>query len=130
MVGVKTLRICDIASANYIGRDVTLRGWVYRLRKQKGNTFILLRDDRGSIIQCVFPSHKIDDITRESSVQISGIVKQDARAPEGGIEIAGTNLQVFQVSEKDYPLGEYQSAELLLDNRHLALRTTENDRNC
>lgn len=123
MVGVKTLRICDIASPNYIGRDVTLRGWVHRLRKQKGNTFILLRDDRGSIIQCVFPSYKIDDITRESSVQISGIVKQDARAPEGGIEIAGTNLQVFQVSEKDYPLGEYQSAELLLDNRHLALRT-------
>jgi asparaginyl-tRNA synthetase len=96
---------------------------VYRLRKQKGNAFVLLRDDRGSIIQCVFPSSKLDNLTRESSVQISGIVKQDARAPEGGIEIIGTDLKIFQVSEKDYPLGEYQSAELLLDNRHLALRT-------
>jgi asparaginyl-tRNA synthetase len=84
---------------------------------------VLLRDDRGSIIQCVFPSSKLDNLTRESSVQISGIVKQDARAPEGGIEIIGTDLKIFQVSEKDYPLGEYQSAELLLDNRHLALRT-------
>jgi asparaginyl-tRNA synthetase len=96
---------------------------VYRLRKQKGNAFMLLRDDRGSIIQCVFPSSKLEKVTRESSVQISGIVKQDARAPEGGIEITGTDLKIFQVSEKDYPLGEYQSAELLLDNRHLALRT-------
>jgi asparaginyl-tRNA synthetase len=117
------LRIRDILTSDYIGKEVTLRGWVYRLRKQKGNAFVLLRDDRGSIIQCVFPSSKLDNLTRESSVQISGIVKQDARAPEGGIEIIGTDLKIFQVSEKDYPLGEYQSAELLLDNRHLALRT-------
>ena len=117
------MRIRDILTSDYIGKEVTLRGWVYRLRKQKGNAFVLLRDDRGSIIQCVFPSSKLDNLTRESSVQISGIVKQDARAPEGGIEIIGTDLKIFQVSEKDYPLGEYQSAELLLDNRHLALRT-------
>jgi asparaginyl-tRNA synthetase len=117
------LRISDIITSDYIGKEVTLRGWVYRLRKQKGNAFVLLRDDRGAVIQCVFPSSKLDNITRESSVQISGIVKQDPRAPEGGIEITGTDLKIFQVSEKDYPLGEYQSAELLLDNRHLTLRT-------
>jgi asparaginyl-tRNA synthetase len=117
------LRINEILTSDSIGKEVTLRGWVYRLRKQKGNAFVLLRDDRGSVIQCVFPSSKLDNITRESSVQISGIVKEDPRAPEGGIEITGTDLKIFQVSDKDYPLGEYQSAELLLDNRHLTLRT-------
>jgi asparaginyl-tRNA synthetase len=116
------LRIHDILCSDYIGKEVTLRGWVHRLRKQKGKAFVLLRDDRGSVIQCVFPSSKLDNVTRESSVEISGTVKQDVRAPEGGIEITGTHLRVFQVSE-DYPLGEYQSAELLLDKRHLALRT-------
>jgi asparaginyl-tRNA synthetase len=122
-VRFRDLRIRDILSSDYIGKEVTLRGWVYRIRKQKGNTFVLLRDDRGSIIQCVFPSSKLEDLTRESSVQISGILKQDSRAPEEGFEVTGTDLTIFQVSEKDYPLGEYQSAELLLDNRHLALRT-------
>jgi asparaginyl-tRNA synthetase len=117
------LRINEILTSDFIGKEVTIRGWVYRLRKQKGNAFVLLRDDRGSVIQCVFPSYKLDNITRESSVQISGIVKEDPRAPEGGIEITGTDLKIFQVSDKDYPLGEYQSAELLLDNRHLTLRT-------
>ncbi len=117
------MRINEIITSDCIGKEVTLRGWVYRLRKQKGNAFVLLRDDRGSVIQCVFPSSKLDNITRESSVQISGIVKQDPRAPEGGIEITGTDLKIFQISEKDYPLGEYQSTELLLDNRHLTLRT-------
>jgi asparaginyl-tRNA synthetase len=122
-VRFRNLRIRDILSSDYIGKEVTLRGWVYRLRKQKGNTFVLLRDDRGSIIQCVFPSSHLGDLTRESSVQVSGILKQDPRAPEGGFEVTGTDLKIFQVSEKDYPLGEYQSAELLLDNRHLTLRT-------
>lgn len=84
---------------------------------------MLLRDDRGSIIQCVFPSSHLGDLTRESSIQVSGILKQDSRAPEGGFEVTGTDLKIFQVSEKDYPLGEYQSSELLLDNRHLTLRT-------
>lgn len=51
------------------------------------------------------------------------MLKQDARAPEGGFEIDGTDLEIFQISDKNYPLGAYQSAELLLDNRHLALRT-------
>jgi asparaginyl-tRNA synthetase len=119
----RDLRIRDILSSDYIGKEVTLRGWVYRFRKQKGNTFVLLRDDRGSIIQCVFPSSNLGDLTRESSVQVSGILKQDPRAPEGGFEVKGTDLKIFQLSEKDYPLGEYQSAELLLDNRHLTLRT-------
>lgn len=116
------MRISDIKNPDYVGKEVTLRGWVYRLRKQKGNAFLLLRDDRGSVIQCVFPSSKTFGITRESSVEITGTVKQDTRAPEGGFEIAGTKLSVFQISA-NYPLGEYQSAELLLDNRHLALRT-------
>jgi asparaginyl-tRNA synthetase len=119
----RDLRIRDILSSDYIGKEVSLRGWVYRFRKQKGNTFVLLRDDRGSIIQCVFPSSNLGDLTRESSVQVSGILKQDPRAPEGGFEVKGTDLKIFQLSEKDYPLGEYQSAELLLDNRHLTLRT-------
>jgi asparaginyl-tRNA synthetase len=119
----RDLRIRDILSSDYIGKEVTLRGWVYRFRKQKGNTFVLLRDDRGFIIQCVFPSSSLGDLTRESSVQVSGILKQDPRAPEGGFEVKGTDLKIFQLSEKDYPLGEYQSAELLLDNRHLTLRT-------
>ena len=44
------VRADDIKSIDYIGKEVTIRGWVYRLRKQKENTFVLIRDDRGGII--------------------------------------------------------------------------------
>src|SRR5690606_5065200 len=96
---------------------------VYRLRKQKENAFVLIRDDRGGVIQCIFPSEKVANLTIESSVEVTGILSQDVRAPEGGYEIRGKDIKVFNLAGTDYPIGEYQSDELLLDKRHLALRT-------
>jgi asparaginyl-tRNA synthetase len=104
------VRADDIKSIDYIGKQVAIRGWVYRLRKQKENTFVLIRDDRGGIIQSIFPTKKVTNLTMESSIEINGVVRQDSRAPEGGF------------AEPDYPIGEYQSSELLLDYRHLSLR--------
>jgi len=116
------LRANEVKSSDYIGREVMIRGWVYRLRKQKENAFVLVRDDRGGVIQCIFPVEKATQLTIESSVEVTGIVSQDARAPEGGYEIKGNNLRIYNIAGSDYPIGEYQSEELLLDKRHLAMR--------
>ncbi|MFZ0327732.1 MAG: asparagine--tRNA ligase [Nitrososphaeraceae archaeon] len=116
-------RVNDIKTPDHVGQEITIRGWVHRLRKQKENTFLLIRDDRGGVIQCVFPTQKVAHITIESSVEVSGILRADNRAPEGGYEIRGDSLMVFNIADVDFPIGEYQSAELLLDNRHLAIRT-------
>jgi asparaginyl-tRNA synthetase len=116
------LRANEVKSSDYIGREVMIRGWVYRLRKQKENAFVLVRDDRGGVIQCVFPVEKATQLTIESSIEVTGIVSQDARAPEGGYEIKGNNLRIYNIAGSDYPIGEYQSEELLLDKRHLAMR--------
>lgn len=117
------IRTIQAKSQDNVGKDVTIRGWVYRLRKQKENAFMLVRDDRGGVIQCIFPVEKVADLTIESSVEVTGTVSQDARAPEGGYEIKGKSVKVFNIADTDYPIGEYQSDELLLDKRHLALRT-------
>src|SRR5919206_1955067 len=116
-------RCNDIKSPEYIGKKVKVRGWVHRLRKQKENAFIMIRDDRGGIIQSVFPSEKTSHLTLESSIEINGLLQKDTRAPEGGYEIKGIDLKTFNIAQVDFPIGEYQSAELLLNNRHLALRT-------
>jgi len=117
------LRTSQIKSPEYAGKEVTIRGWVHRLRKQKENAFVLVRDDRGGVIQCIFHADKVAGLTIESSVEVTGMVSQDARAPEGGYEIKGRDVKIFNVAATDYPIGEYQSDELLLDKRHLALRT-------
>ena len=117
-----SLRASEVKSSDYVGREVMIRGWVYRLRKQKENAFVLIRDDRGGVIQCIFSVEKATPLTIESSVEVTGTVSKDARAPEGGYEIKGKNLKIYNVAGPDYPIGEYQSEELLLDKRHLAMR--------
>jgi asparaginyl-tRNA synthetase len=117
------MRSNNIKSPDYVGKQVTIRGWVHRLRKQKDNTFILIRDDRGGIIQIVIPTEKAVDLTIESSIEVMGTLRQDSRAPEGGYEIKANELKIFGLAQVDYPIGEYQSPEILLDKRHLALRT-------
>ena len=117
-----SLRASEVKSSDYVGREVMIRGWVYRLRKQKENAFVLIRDDRGGVIQCIFSIEKATPLTIESSVEVTGTVSKDARAPEGGYEIKGKNLKIYNVAGPDYPIGEYQSEELLLDKRHLTMR--------
>jgi asparaginyl-tRNA synthetase len=118
-----SVRCNDIKSIDYIGKQVTLRGWIHRIRRQKENTFIVLRDDRGGVIQTIFPTEKAAHLTIQSSIEITGILRRDPRAPEGGYEIKGNDLKTFSIAESDFPIGKYQSPELLLDKRHLTLRS-------
>lgn len=116
------MRASEAKSADFVGKRVTVRGWVHRLRKQKDNAFVLLRDDRGAVIQCVVAAKDAAPLTIESSIEVTGTVSQDPRAPDGGFELKAGELKIYNVAA-EYPIGEYQSDELLLDKRHLALRT-------
>ena len=116
-------RANDIKHDDFIGKTIRLRGWVYRIRKQKDKNFVLIRDDRGGVIQCVFPSNIGSDLTIESSLEVKGTVLKDERAKEGGYEVRSEEIKVINIAPPDFPIGEFQSTELLLDNRHLAIRS-------
>lgn len=116
-------RANDIKHDDFIGKTIWLRGWVYRIRKQKDKNFVLIRDDRGGVIQCVFPSNIGSDLTIESSLEVKGTVLKDERAKEGGYEVRSEEIKVMNIAPPDFPIGEFQSTELLLDNRHLAIRS-------
>ncbi|MDE1855189.1 MAG: asparagine--tRNA ligase [Candidatus Micrarchaeota archaeon] len=110
------------------GKGVSLVGWVHRKRESGGILFIVLRDTTG-IIQTAVKKDGVDakswkaaqETTVESSIKVSGKVKKDARAP-GGYELEASSFENIHVSEP-FPITEYQSAELLLDKRHLWLRS-------
>jgi asparaginyl-tRNA synthetase len=120
---LKYHRVNEIKKDEFLGKEVRLRGWVYRLRKQKDKAFIILRDDRGGIIQCVLPSSSVTDLTIESSLEVGGTLFKDERAKEGGFEIRGNDVKIYSIARNDFPIRKYQSTELLLDYRHLTLRT-------
>jgi asparaginyl-tRNA synthetase len=62
-----------------------------------------------------------EKLTIESSVKISGELKEDERAPTG-YEVAVTQMKIVQIAEP-FPITEHQSPELLYDNRHLWIRS-------
>jgi len=115
--------------AQYEGKKVTIKGWLYNKRSSGKIRFILVRDGTG-IIQSVISKGEIDDeifevadkITQESSVILTGTVRKDKRAP-GGYEIIAKELQIVQ-QVPDYPISPKEhSIEFLLPLRHLWLRS-------
>jgi asparaginyl-tRNA synthetase len=130
MVDAPVILVSQIAE--YVGQEVTLRGWVYN-RTDKGRLqFIQLRDGTG-IIQCVaFKKEMTPEqfeiagkLTQESSVIVTGTVRADERAPgfPGGFEVGLTSLQLLQLTQ-DYPITPKEhGVEFLMDNRHLWLRS-------
>jgi hypothetical protein len=72
---------------------VRLQGWVHRLRTQKTNYFIVLRDGSG-FVQCILSGDCIRtldalDLTVESSVEVYGTVEKvkEGQTAPGGVEV-------------------------------------------
>jgi asparaginyl-tRNA synthetase len=114
--------------ADHVGRSVTVRGWVTHRRRKGKISFLVLRDGTG-LCQAVASVRDVDEATfelmdrvpQESSVELSGEVRADPRAP-GGHELTVRELRLVQGAE-DYPISPKEHGiEFLLDNRHLWLR--------
>ena len=92
---------------------VSVRGWVHRERGSNQLKFIVLRDS-SALIQCVFERtefpntwDEIDHFQMETSVEITGIIKEEKRAPSG-----------YEIHVQDYTLvGKSEIFPLLKINR-------------
>lgn len=88
-----------------VGEVVTLAGWVQRVRKMGGMTFVDLRDRYG-VTQLVFNQEKdatlceeANHLGREFVIQVTGTVSEreskNANIPTGEIEIIVTGLRIL-----------------------------------
>lgn len=113
-----------------VGQTITLMGWVNTKRDHGKITFVDLRDWTG-IVQCV-GYLKLADVTTESVVQITGLVKArpekliNKELPTGTIEI---DVQEYAILNKatELPIlvegdGREVSEEVRLKYRYLDLR--------
>jgi asparaginyl-tRNA synthetase len=111
-----------------IGESVTLKGWLYNKRSSGKLVFLQVRDGTG-IVQCVVfkPNDEAlfevaDSLGQESSIIVTGTVKEDARSPIG-VELDVTGLEVLQ-NVHDYPITPKEhGTEFLMDHRHLWIRS-------
>ncbi|MBX6333298.1 MAG: asparagine--tRNA ligase, partial [Gemmatimonadaceae bacterium] len=105
---LSTVRIDELAEL--AGRTVTVRGWVTHVRSSGKVAFVVVRDGTG-IMQAVLVKtqlppavwERFGKLTLETSIEVTGEVRQDARAP-GGIELGVTDLRIIGPSPLDYPI--------------------------
>jgi asparaginyl-tRNA synthetase len=108
--------------------QVAIRGWVHREAKMKDKIFIVLRDS-SNILQCVIKEGQVSKdqwqalqkVLVESSMELEGTIREDKRSPTG-YEVDVTDLRVVGYAEP-YPITKEINEELLLDRRHLWLRS-------
>lgn len=116
-------------ASKYVGKEVTVKGWLYNKRSSGKINFLLIRDGTG-IIQSVAVRSEIPDeefklfdkITQESSIIVSGVIGEDSRAP-GGYELSLKHIEIVQISEP-YPISPKEhGVSFLMNKRHLWLRS-------
>jgi len=123
--------LCDVGTLKKnLGEPVHLRGWVYGRRSSGKIKFLQFRDGSG-IVQGILAKGKCDDesfelfdkLTQESSVEVFGVPREDARSPLG-VEMDVTALKVVNLTTAEYPIGPKEHGpDFLLSNRHLWLRS-------
>lgn len=100
---------CGELNSSHINQKVTLCGWVQKVRKLGGMTFVDLRDRYG-ITQLVFNAEthaemceKAEHLGREWVIQIEGTVAErynkNKNIPTGDIEIIVDNINILNTSE-------------------------------
>ncbi|MBC8174113.1 MAG: asparagine--tRNA ligase [Candidatus Marinimicrobia bacterium] len=124
---MKKTYIADLPKV--IGEVVTLNGWVYNKRSSGKIWFLILRDGTG-YTQCVVVKDMVPDdvfnleadLTHESSLSVTGLVKEEPRAIEG-YELEIKHIEVHQLAD-EYPISKKEhGTAFLMDNRHLWLRS-------
>ena len=113
------------------GQEVLVRGWLYNKREKGKLVFLIVRDGTG-YLQAVAFQPEVDPavfeacqkVTQESSLDVSGVVRKDDRAP-GGYEMQLRSIRVHQTAQ-DYPITPKEHGpDFLLDHRHLWLRSSK-----
>src|SRR6201991_2337009 len=128
-----TAPIATISSlAQHEGQTVTLRGWLYNIRSSGKLLFPTFRDGTGTV-QGIVPKAAVSEetfatlkgLTLESSLVVTGTVREDQRAPSG-VELDVTGVEVTQRIPEDtpYPISRKEhGVDFLMEHRHLWLRT-------
>ena len=126
---------CGEVTTEYVGKELKLAGWVNSIRNLGGLIFITLRDETG-IVQLI--SEEVDkyiNITRESTITITGIVQNRTKdminhnMKTGEIEVLIKSLEILGECENVLPFEISRSKESTEDTRlkyrYLDLRNEE-----
>lgn len=114
---------CGKVDRSYIGKEVRVCGWVNSIRNLGSLLFITLRDETGIVQLISEESDKFINLTKESTVTVSGTVRKrdddmiNKNMATGEIEIVINTLDILGPCENVLPFEISRSKESLEDTR-------------
>ena len=118
----RTIYCCEITKDN-IGEEVRVAGWVEQIRNLGSLVFLTLRDESG-IIQLISEEiDKFDNLTRESTITASGVIRQRAEGmtnpnmKTGEVEVLISSYEILGLANNVLPFEINHSTEAFEDTR-------------
>ncbi|MGT2929498.1 asparagine--tRNA ligase [Streptococcus dentasini] len=134
---MSTKRVTISQVKDYVGEEVTIGSWVANKSGKGKIAFLQLRDGSAFFQGVAFKPNFIEKygeeegtekfntirhLNQETSVYVTGIVKEDERS-KFGYELDITDVEIIGESN-DYPITPKEhGTDFLMDNRHLWLRS-------
>lgn len=114
----------------HVGEQVTLQGWLVAKRSSGKIGFLQVRDGSG-VVQGVASRAEVpavawaevERVTQESTVRMTGTVREDKRSPSG-VELHLSDFAVDFLTEEFPITPKEHGTAFLMENRHLWLRSS------
>ncbi len=129
-------KTCGELNINNVGEEVTLAGFIQKIREMGFMTFVDLRDHYG-ITQVIFDNtfnNEIKNLTTESTIQVKGKVlersNKNKNIPTGDIEVLVSDFKILGKCKANLPFEinenyKNNKEDLRLEYRFLDLRNEE-----
>jgi len=121
------IRVPVASLREHAGETVTIAGWVHTLRLQRAMQFVLVRDQTG-VVQVTHRRDgsaleaRLDRLTVESAVRVTGRVADNPVVSLGGLEIVPDEVVIENLAATPLPVDERTGPEGRLDWRFLDVR--------
>ena len=121
------IRVPVASLREHAGETVTIAGWVHTLRLQRAMQFVLVRDHTG-VVQVTHRRDgsaleaRLDRLTVESAVRVTGRVADNPVVSLGGLEIVPDEVVIENLAATPLPVDERTGPEGRLDWRFLDVR--------
>jgi len=121
------IRVPVASLREHAGETVTIAGWVHTLRLQRAMQFVLVRDHTG-VVQVTHRRDgsaleaRLDRLTVESAVRVTGRVADNPVVSLGGLEIVPEEVVIENLAATPLPVDERTGPEGRLDWRFLDVR--------
>ena len=123
---------CGKVEQSHIDKEIKVAGWIANIRDHGGVVFVDLRDETGVVQLVSNDDSMFNDLTKESSVTVTGVVRKrneedyNDKISTGTIEILVSSIEVLGKAPNELPFeiitSTNVSEDIRLKYRYLDLR--------